>query len=507
MISILLCMAFVFVPMAISTNTKANSEKSINKVLASTEDDVPLYSFGLLSDLHIQYETGKEDFIRALVYLRDKVPFTCVCGDLVSYATAENMAEYKECVDSFAGSMPLYECSGNHDTYDFVNGEVKAGVLTGELLKRWQNATGKEHPNYSFEYGEDVFVFLSLKSDNPDDMFVDGGLQWLSETLEKNKNKRCFVFQHVQNPEDDTADPSHSYSDILNGISGEEFLRIIEKYDNTVWFHGHTHLTFQGEYTPINEAFGYRSVHIPSLASPRFYDEKLNVLENFYLDEYNNKIWGALLSEGYIVDVYADKIVLRGINFASGDSRNQVEALANKVFTLDTTFVYAEPEETTTATSEPETETTKAPELTTVCTSSLVTEPAETESSQSATEITESTETDPSQTTIAETESKAETETATFAQSSTIAGTSALLSEPETEAPIGILGDANGDTRVNIKDATLIRKVAAKIFTLSEKARICADVNTDGKVNVKDATLIQKYSANLQTGKPIGQPV
>ncbi len=507
LICILICVLFAFAPVAISFDAKANSGKKAGAALASSEDEeeVLLYSFGLLSDLHIQYETGTEDFKRALIYLRDKVPFTCICGDLVSYATAENMAEYREYVDAYSGDMPLFECSGNHDTYDFVNGEVKAGTLTGKLLERWIDATGKENPNYSFECGEDVFIFLSMKSDNPDDLFEEEGLRWFAQTLEKNKNKRCFVFQHVQDPEDKTADPSRSYSDILNGISGREFLRLIKKYKNTVWFHGHTHLTFQGDYSPINEDLGYRSVHIPSLSSLRFYDEKLNALENFYFDEHNNKVWGALLSEGYIVDVYRNKIVLKGINFAAGANQNQVELLEDKVFGLDTSFIYTEDYETTSASVTEATEGVSSLRVTSSC----VTDSAEAETTAilPTTIFTDPTELKPTLATDTETVTVTETDRLTLPADTSSCGASASDSQMIPETQCAILGDSNGDGRVNIRDATFIRKVAARIFELGEVGTKCADVNTDGSINIKDATLIQKYSANLETGRPIGLPV
>ncbi|MBQ8795351.1 MAG: leucine-rich repeat protein [Clostridia bacterium] len=77
---------------------------------------------------------------------------------------------------------------------------------------------------------------------------------------------------------------------------------------------------------------------------------------------------------------------------------------------------------------------------------------------------------------------------------------------PETSAPasVGLLGDVNGDGKVNIKDATTIQKSAAKILTLSDKEVMRADVNADTKVNVKDATAIQKYLAKIETGFNIG---
>lgn len=60
-----------------------------------------------------------------------------------------------------------------------------------------------------------------------------------------------------------------------------------------------------------------------------------------------------------------------------------------------------------------------------------------------------------------------------------------------------IFGDADGDKKVNIKDATEIQKHLADIVNLSEKRLLCADVNCDGLNNIKDATYIQKYVAGI----------
>lgn len=284
------------------------------------------YSFGVLADLHIQYDTGLGDFRRALEYLKKRVPFTCVCGDLVSYASAENMAQYKAYVDAYAGDMPLYACAGNHETYPQ---QGVASVLDEGL---WTETTGKK-PYFSFEYQGDVFLFLSLQTETT---FADGGLAWLEEMLEANKDKRCFVFQHLHDPEDDTADPSHKYSDMLAHTQGRAFLALMRQYRNAIWFHGHTHLTFQSEQYPVGEVLGYRSVHIPSLSGPRFYNAATDTLDNYYFDENGTQIWGSVLAEGYIVDVYADKILLRGINFAAGSHRDRVEPMADEFYALPT---------------------------------------------------------------------------------------------------------------------------------------------------------------------------
>ena len=76
--------------------------------------------------------------------------------------------------------------------------------------------------------------------------------------------------------------------------------------------------------------------------------------------------------------------------------------------------------------------------------------------------------------------------------------------EPEY---VGISGDSNEDSKVNVKDATLIQKFAASLATLSETQLILSDVNGDEKVNVKDATVIQKFAAGMDTGYPVGKTI
>ncbi|MBQ9742114.1 MAG: dockerin type I repeat-containing protein [Ruminococcus sp.] len=77
-------------------------------------------------------------------------------------------------------------------------------------------------------------------------------------------------------------------------------------------------------------------------------------------------------------------------------------------------------------------------------------------------------------------------------------------SEPDVT---GLLGDANEDGKVNVKDATAIQKHIASLASLSDTGRILADVDANGNVNIKDATAIQKHVAGMTTGYPIGQSV
>lgn len=256
------------------------------------------YSFGALSDVHIVYSTATTDFQKALTYLNDDidVAFTCICGDLTDNGTETQLQQYKAVVDSHSPDTPVYAIAGNHEAYS----------TQPTLLEQY---TGKPL-YYSFTHGNDVFLMLGCYSWSNDGIFTKEYLQWVYEILETNRNKRCFIFEHVF-PWGDSGNPNGLYSfDMFRGVKGSVFQSLLRHYKNTVFFHGHSHTKFYlqrvDEKANYSNALGYRSVHIPSLAVPR--DIAGNSLSNIYAD-----------SEGYVVDVYENGIHLRGRDFVKGE--------------------------------------------------------------------------------------------------------------------------------------------------------------------------------------------
>ncbi len=60
-----------------------------------------------------------------------------------------------------------------------------------------------------------------------------------------------------------------------------------------------------------------------------------------------------------------------------------------------------------------------------------------------------------------------------------------------------LLGDADCDGVVNIRDATAIQKHVADIITLTQQGQVNAEADGSGTLNVKDATYIQKLIAGI----------
>lgn len=67
----------------------------------------------------------------------------------------------------------------------------------------------------------------------------------------------------------------------------------------------------------------------------------------------------------------------------------------------------------------------------------------------------------------------------------------------------GLLGDVDLNSKVNIRDATLVQKRLANLAELDFYAEALADADFSGKVNVKDATAIQKWAAGIKGAAPV----
>ena len=274
-----------------------------------------LYSFLMISDIHIGDSTAIDDYKRCLAWANNNVDFVCESGDLIhggADAAEYQIGKYKEC--RAAAMIPIYACSGNHDGAHVANIETAIESYTGYPLY------------YSIQRGDDVFVFVGIRSTTIKTLFAEGELTWLEETLEANKDRRVFLFEHVR-PDDACGNALGIYEyDIWGGDEQTKFESLLRKYTNIIFFHGHSHLKFalqeRDKTANIDRFFGCWSVHVPSITVPRGTESVVNTTK---VDLYAE-------SEGYVVDVYEDGIHLRGMDFING------EFLPIASYWLDTTL-------------------------------------------------------------------------------------------------------------------------------------------------------------------------
>ena len=75
--------------------------------------------------------------------------------------------------------------------------------------------------------------------------------------------------------------------------------------------------------------------------------------------------------------------------------------------------------------------------------------------------------------------------------------TNYVMTASTNSAEKAYYGDANGDGKINISDATVIQKAIVGIVNQNEIERINSDVNFDSDITVIDATTIQMYIVGL----------
>jgi predicted phosphodiesterase len=234
-------------------------------------------------------------------------------GDTVNLAP-QQFEVYKQICDSH--TIPVYGICGNHESYvvPITNNLTELEYYTETNLY------------YSVEQGDDLFIFIGQPHGSRP--MSDEALQWLADTLETNRNKRCFIYVH---PHISSGNPQGAYTSnpIFDwwGTKTTAFKNLLNHYKNTIVFHGHTHVKFECQEVDKDSTYstkdGFKSVHVPSLSRPR------NVI--------NGALSGAdSESYAYVVDVYDDCVVFNGVNLITN------KYVPTGVFKIDTPLVEIE---------------------------------------------------------------------------------------------------------------------------------------------------------------------
>lgn len=311
--------------------TEKVAEIPLGRMTPPTKE--PLYSFGIVSDTHMGYNsyTNKNDpttvgmsledgmgygqppngtnLRKALEYMVEhECSFVCNGGDLtnIGFYFARGDTElypyqFQEYRDIFAlyPNLPVYNVMGNHESYN-------SNIVNN--LDDLEEYTGTREIAYYFERGDDVFIIVGQSSSTIP--MTDEHLQWLTERLEEFKGRRCFVFIHSFMRNDSGAACGARENDTFTMTWGESktnsFKQMLARYPNLILFHGHSHMKFESQEYDINATYteknGFKSVHIPSLGDPR----TLTGTDGAWTeDKYGGQF--------YVVDVYDDCIVLNGM--------------------------------------------------------------------------------------------------------------------------------------------------------------------------------------------------
>ena len=270
-------------------------------------------SFGLISDMHVDGSGGSsseanDDFVRALKYFDSKqVDMNILTGDAVNNGLLVDLEKFKSLKGS-STNVPLYVCRGNHDTYNDCN------------VDNFTNYIEENGLHFEKEIKGDKYLFIGLNAEDFTNPFRRDSMEWLKTKLEEYKNQRVFLMQHVFVGETGNIAGLYPHSDgfdMTEGTCSKEFVDLVSKYRNVIMFTGHSHLDFELQRLGENANVALRTktlchrVHTPSTSKPRKNDSNTeDIPDNTYTYREG--------SQGYLVDVYDDYIVLHGIDFKKG---------------------------------------------------------------------------------------------------------------------------------------------------------------------------------------------
>ena len=279
------------------------------------KDEGLLYSFGLISDVHIDNDhdgdssdvaLSDEDYMNALRFFEEEgANFIAYCGDMVIHngSAEKDYIRVAECLET--SKLPNYVIKGNHD---------RSGGT--EYFDTYVSPASF----YQVNYGDDILVFISSSSDT----HKGGGMSRervdvVKDTITNNPNQRIFIFQHYFFRGYGSGDGNggiYGGTSIGDGTREEhplayEFMDTVIDSPNVISCHGHSHCEFSIQDT-CSHANMYHAdgecwdVHVPSCAKPRYLiDGKLAT--------------GSGASEGYIVKVYEDKIIFKALDLATNE--------------------------------------------------------------------------------------------------------------------------------------------------------------------------------------------
>ncbi|MFD0616255.1 metallophosphoesterase family protein [Paenibacillus sp. GCM10027629] len=259
----------------------------------------PNIHFQVISDTHVAEDPNdiySINFDRALKDIRKTAPDSdgiMHVGDVTDRGLPGQFKTMAEIWDrNKEGLPPMYFTTGNHDVRwaDFE-----------ERMASFREATGIEQLYYDFWIKGYHFIFLGTEKPLKDCAYLsEEQLAWFEQKIAENAvtDKPIFIFVHE--PMMNTVAGAQTRFGWHGIRQDRELKTILSKYPQSILFTGHTHWELGAKDTMYHAKYA-TLFNVPSTAY-------------LWTDEDEHKDG----SQGYYVEVYDDRVLLRGRDFANG---------------------------------------------------------------------------------------------------------------------------------------------------------------------------------------------
>ncbi|CAG7649019.1 metallophosphoesterase family protein [Paenibacillus allorhizosphaerae] len=282
----------------------------------SVDPAVPLFSYFIISDLHISQDDPNtikhlKEALEDMKHFESPVEALVMTGDLTEYGREKDYKDLRNILSEYK-LPPMHANMGNHDYYDIwidKNGWFNKDTMPNsktdwQSRERFQKFWGLDKPYHDTTLKGYHLILLSQETyvqEKPEvgegAWYSDEQLDWLKERLASHKDgKPVFIMTHQPLPPAGQDGGSHSL------IPAKKFRDILKPYPNVFVFCGHRHQDFIGTMEHyVKDSSGFHYFHNSSVG---------RVLNRSYQNAAKER------SQGLYVQVYSDRVTLRGREFS-----------------------------------------------------------------------------------------------------------------------------------------------------------------------------------------------
>ncbi|MCZ8523845.1 MULTISPECIES: metallophosphoesterase family protein [Paenibacillus] len=282
----------------------------------------PTFTFAVLSDVHVQswHKPSHRKLKQALTDIENIDAGTdalVLNGDMTEGMT-EDYIKLQELLQESPLPETIFTTVGNHEYFkawytggrEWNGGGFPNGETEQDSLSRFLTFAGRERVYTAQKFQGYQFIFLGSERyrqsdpNNGEDAYLsDAQLNWLKSTLKAGSEpgKPIFVFLHQPLPY--TVSGTHfCCTNTRAVIQHEELKKILSAYPQVILFSGHTHWELKNPQTLVHDAFTMvnSSAVIETWSDNGQKGEKMNGPEE---------------SEGLYVEVYPDRVQIKGRDF------------------------------------------------------------------------------------------------------------------------------------------------------------------------------------------------
>ena len=307
-------------------NDNTLSTQYVEAMLGETETfkvkGEPLHTFAVVSDTHVVNDDNHDWTKKFKNMLKDVsenigVEGVFINGDMVNTASGSSTtpdkasgeyAKLQSIKSEVCPDMPIYMAIGNHDLWPVGFNNTSFQTMEQMFCQNTMLPDGS-HPSsffYDFWIDNNHFVFVGDSGRDPNYLWLnETALNWLDTTIASgyDEGKNTFIFMHQSIPNTvagSLTDFSQGDATVENAY---EIRQILKKYPDAMMFSSHSHYDLDSVGNAYNADPNYPTVfNTSSVANP--YSAR------------KGAVTGG--SEGYIMEIYDDFILLKGRDFTNG---------------------------------------------------------------------------------------------------------------------------------------------------------------------------------------------